>query len=99
MTTAHASTEQARPRALADLEDEVEELAQQVDSIAGAGTDFAIRIDRRSTTLIAALEEVRAAGQPPGRTLPEDFWRRTAEAITALAAIRQAARAALGDGS
>jgi hypothetical protein len=95
MSDVNPSIAAPAPRALADLEAEIEELGRQVGSIAAAGTDFAIRLDRRSTSLIAALEEVRAAGQLPGRALPADFWRRTATAITALTGIREAALTAL----
>jgi hypothetical protein len=91
----NTTVEGARPRQLSEIEGEIAELQRQVDSIAEAGTDFAIRIDRRSTTLIAAVEEVRAVGPSSGAVLPRDFWARTAEAITALTAIRGFARAAL----
>jgi hypothetical protein len=85
----------ARPLQLSAIEGEIAELQRQIGSIAEAGTDFAIRIDRRSTTLIAAVEEVRAAGPSSGSDLPREFWARTAEAITALTAIRGFARATL----
>jgi hypothetical protein len=91
----NATVAGARARQLSEIEGEIGELQRQVGSIAEAGTDFAIRIDRRSTTLIAAVEEVRAAGPPSGSVLPREFWARTAEAITALTAIRGAARATL----
>jgi hypothetical protein len=97
MTLVNTSVESAPPRELSEIEIEVAELERQVGSMAGAGTDFAIRLERRSTTLVAAVEEVRAAGQRRKGSLPRDFWDRTAQAITALTAVRTAARAALRD--
>ena len=83
-------------RNLPDLEREIAELERQVPSIAAAGTDFAIRLDRRSTTLISAVEELRASAEDGAHLLqPDEFWSRTASAVTALTAIRAAARSAL----
>jgi hypothetical protein len=76
------------------IEEEVAELERQLDALAVSGTDFAVRVERRTTTLIAAIDELRSAG-PAGGRLPRDFWARTAGAVTALTAARQAARAVL----
>ena len=81
------------------IEDEVDELERQVGAVNDAGTDFAIRIDRRSTTLIATVDELRSAVPAGARGLPQNFWGRTADAITKLTAVRKAARAVLGGDS
>jgi hypothetical protein len=87
----------ASPLRVSEIEGEVGDLGQQVGNLAQAGTDFAIRLHRSTTRLITAVEELRSRAIGGARPLPQDFWNRTAAAITALTAIRTAARAVLRD--